>query len=282
MIDYIGLLLTGLGTIIFGFKDPWDKKFLKSRLTLGRLGVLLLIAGIIITGMSTYYSNLEKTGYRNQLNTINNTVQQTLTSTNQGFENILHENEVKTTLLLTNFKNNYNKLIATIISQSDTALNSQLHKIRKDYQILSADYLTEKDIAHRYYFAEQWPFSDKNKDISNAMFFFIPVKLSGLLTGTDMYIIWYLITNNGSFSYNQIDKLNNEIWTKLKPMSLSINKNLERLQLLEVIKPNFWDGNVEFTDYFMKRLKVYQEYKNTDMKTDAYVKKLFELEIENK
>ncbi len=280
MIDYFGLLLTGIGTIVFVFKDPWDKKILNSILSLGLIGVLFLAIGIIITGMSTYYSNLEKTGYKTQLDTIDITVQKTFSTTNQGFENILKEYEVKTSQLINNFTENYNILTSTIIDQSDSTLNAQLLKIKLDYQKLNDEYLVEKDITQRYYFSEQWPWSSKNEEISNALFYFVPTELGGLITGQDRYIIWYLIERNGHFPFSQIDTLYDEMRTKLKPMSLSIITNLERLELLKVIKPNYWKGNIEFSDYFSKRLEGYKAYYNVNK--DMYIKKMIGLEMENR
>lgn len=145
---------------------------------------------------------------------------------------------------------------------------------------MNNEYQIEKDYVKRYYFAEQWPWSDKNDDISNALFYFVQGGLSGLITGQDRYIIWYLIERYGSFPFSQTTILQKEIRTKLNPMSLGVINNLKRLEILEVIKPNYWEGKVEFTDYFLRRLEVFKEYKNENM--DMYIKKLFELEFENR
>lgn len=276
--DYIGLVITVLSALFFAMKNPWERKIKKTNLSFGLLGVLLLSIGLFISGYTIYETNEEKVSYKNQLDTIDITVQKTFSTTNQGFENLLKEYEVKTGQLINSFTDNYNILISTIIDQSDSTLNAQLLKIKLDFQKINTEYLIEKDITQRYYFSEAWPYSDKKMDISGEMFFFIPIDISGLVTGIDRYIIWYLIEKNGTFPFSQIESLQEEIRNNLHPMSFGVSNNLQRLELLGVIKPDYWENNVEFTDNFVIRLGIYNEYKNTD----DYVKEMLNLNMKNR
>lgn len=281
MIDYLGLIISGLSTYFFSTKDPWERKLKLIKVPYGTAGVILLIAGIIISIITTCINDIEKTEYKNQLNNIDINVKNTLNSTSHGFEELLNKYEFKTNQLLVHFSNNYDTLMETIINKNDSALYAQLKKMKDEYKILDSNYTIEKSITQRYYYAEQWPWSDnKRKDISSVMFFFIPGDIAGLVNGTDRYIIWYLIENNGSFSYNKINEIQEDIWYKLKPISLSIGTNLKQLELLKIIKPEYWEGKIEFTDYFMKRLNVYKEFKK-DKNEDTFIKNLYKLQLNN-
>lgn len=281
MSDYLGLIFTGVGTIIFVLNDPWKRQIWKTKFTLGNIGILLLIAGVVISFITTRTKNAENLEYKNRLETIDTTLKNTFSTTTTGFELMLKEYENQTSKLIKDFSENYDTLISTVINQSDSALNSQLSKIEKDYSKLNNEFIIQRDIAQRYYYSEQWPYSDKREYIGDALFYFIPIHISGLVSGKDRYVIWYLIEKNGSFPYNQIDKLHDEMWAYLKPMSLSLGTNLKKLELLQIIKPNYWKGEVEFTENFEKRLESYLKYKK-DEDRDLYIRTMFKLERESR
>ncbi len=281
MFDYLGLIISGLSTFFFSTKDPWQRKWKFLKIRFGHIGIFFLILGIIISIITIYLNDKEKADYKNQINNIDTNVRNTLNTTSKGYEKLLKEYEVKTNILLKNFSSNYDTLMKTIINKNDSALYAQLKKIKKDYSELDNKLSIEKSITQRYYYSEQWPVSDnKIKDICYCLLYFIPRDIAGLLTGTDRYILWKIIEKNGVFPNEQIDILDDEIWEKLKPMSLSIEINLNRLALLKVIKPDFWKNDIEFTDYYKKRLSVYNEYKK-DKNEVKYIKDLFKLQLEN-
>ena len=255
-------------------QDPWTRLIWKTRISLGHIGIIMLIGGLVVSGTLIIHSNNEKIEYKKRLLSIQELTETSLLTTISGTEKILNNYEISSKELLTNFSNNYNELMRTIINQSDSALNAQLRKIKNDYDKVSQDLETQKDISYRYYFSEEWPFSDKEMNISGEMFFFIPIDISGLVDGTDRYIIWHLIENNGTFSMNQLNSLNDRIWDYLQPMKLSLSINFKNLEMLGVIKPGYWKNNViEFTDEFFERLEVYKKYRGTD----EYVKEMSKL-----
>lgn len=196
--------------------------------------------------------------------------------TRYALDTLLMDYQDKFDLITDDFRSKFDTIINTVLINSDSALKNKINTIKQSYLKMEKDYIFEKEITHRYYFSEEWPFSDKTLNISGDIFFFIPNDIFGQVDGIDRYIIWTLIKNNGSYSYNKLGSLHDEIWNYLKPMKLSLGNNLERLKTFNVIKPDFWKSkNIEFTDEFMERLKVYQKYKDTD----EYVDKLFEVFI---
>ena len=107
------------------------------------------------------------------------------------------------------------------------------------------------------------------------MAYFIPIRLSSFFNGTDRFIIWYLMNNNGNIPESQWISLQDSIWNYIQPMNLDINANFILLEKFGVIKPEYMENNiVQFTDEFMERLNVYKNYKGTDQ----YYRKLFEID----
>jgi hypothetical protein len=274
MIDFLGLIISGISTIFFSFKEPWDKKVLKTKATLGHIGIVLLIGGLIVSGIMITNSNNEKIEYKTQLVRIQDISENSLKKTSEGTMLLLEKYESSTDELLSDFSKNYEDLMHTIIIQSDSSLKAQLRKIEDDYRQVQHALDTAQDISYRYYFSEEWPYSDKVINISSDMFSFIPIDIHGQLNGTDRYIIWTLIKNNGSYPFHKLDSLQDEIWHYLRPMKLGVTNNLIRLEKFDVIKANYWQKDlIEFTDEFMERLDIYKNYRDTDV----YHKKLYEL-----
>ncbi|MBI5804768.1 hypothetical protein HZA73_01835 [candidate division TA06 bacterium] len=200
--------------------------------------------------------------------------QQGIEETKNALDILMQDYQNKFDKITDDFQSKSKTILNTVLSNSDSALQSKISAIRQSYIKMEKDYIIEKEISHRYYFSEEWPFSDKVLNISGDMFFFIPIDISGQVDGIDRYIVWTLIKNKGTYPYNKIDSLQDEIWDYLKPMKLGLGINLEKLKTFNVIKPDYWkSNNIEFTDEFMERLKVYQAYKDTD----EYVPKLFEV-----
>lgn len=265
MSDYIGLLFTGIVTIIFVLKSPWDKNIFKTKIKLGHIGIAFYIIGTILTGRSLYLSILKQNEYETLLRNINNTTQKTYSTTTNGFE-IIGEDMNK-------FSNSLKELTTSITSDNDSILYSKFKQLEIDYEIINKNLKREIDFSYRCYYADNWPVSDSNQHFNDVLFDFIPMNIAGLITGTDRYIIWYLIKHDGTINQNQKGDLFKEISNYVKPTTLSINFCLKRLELCGVIKPNFWLNKIEFTSKYKKRLDIYNRY----FGSDEYRKRLDDL-----
>lgn len=254
MINIFGIVFSGLGTVIFLFKNVWDKKICK-KIPYGTIGIILLFIGIFLSSLSSAINHKSDKITKSQIASIDTTVKITYNSFSKGFVEL---DEDRTVIL-----EKLDYLYSTVIEQSDSSLKAELLLLNREYIKLKENLEEQKALTHRYYFSENWPESSKDFEISNILFWFFPENLY-VLNGKDRYVVWKLIEHNGIISNHSIYSLHDEIWSYLKPMSLSMGTILGKLNLLGIIKPNYWKGNLEFTSEYMKRLNIYNKYYGTD------------------
>lgn len=263
MVDYIGVIITFLGAVTLAIKDPWEHRLI-GLFTLGHLGIAFLVIGVPVSVYTTYTNNIEKLEYKIQLNTINEHTERTLKVTEKGIDTLLTGYNQRTNELLTNFSENYNALMATIIRGSDSTLKSQLDKVKSEYNIVNEKFKNEKETADRYYYSQHWPYSGSDKKIPEVMSDFVPGMVREQLNGTDNFIIWRLIENNGYLSREKYNMLHEDIWEVVKPFELAVHHSMLKLQKFGVVNFDYKNFKVEFTDEYFERLTVYQKHFGTD------------------